>query len=187
MARIVRAQRLSELPEQRRYGAIIADLRRSELSDLGVAILGGACADMVLLEALERYRARHDSNAADDFPVRIPPTFGGRISLGARIHLYGRWVQEDLDGVREIRNAFAHSVETFDFAHPAISSAANVLHFAQSRFRFAGRAQPASPRARFVDTVEMITDLLLSDSLRRVRGVRGEQSLQAGGPATKAH
>jgi hypothetical protein len=184
MAGIKRAQRLSELPERRRYNEVIADLRSGTLSDLAVAIIGGALADIVLLEMLEAYRKRRDPNSDDGFPSKIPREFGRRIELGARAGLYGRRVHKDLDAIRVIRNAPAHGLEAFDFADPEVSRVADNLGFAQSRFRYEGRRAPASPRERFVHAVEWVTDLLLTDLLRRSAGRPGEATLYPGGSAS---
>ncbi len=184
MAKIQRAKRLRELPFGRRYIGIVADLRGPALSDSSVAILGGSLADMVLFEALEAYRMRRDPDADDGFPRSIPREFGRRIEVGARANLFGQWVYEDLDVIREIRDVSAHGVEPFEFTDPRISVHADGLHFAASGFRYEGRRAPESARERFVHVVEWVTDLLLTDARRRSRGMRGASLMKAGGPAS---
>jgi hypothetical protein len=182
VAEIPSAQRIRELPESRRYNGIIADLCSGTLNDLTVAIIGGALTDIVLLESLEAYRIRRAPDANDGFPNRIPREFGKRVKLGVKVDLYGAYVNQDLDAIRQIRNSSAHGLEVFDFTNPGVAKLADGLIFAQRQFRYQGREAPKSSRARFVHAVEFVTDLLLTDISRRESGRRSEQLLRAGGP-----
>lgn len=187
MGAIKRAERFSELPEGRRYIGVVTDLRTGSLSDLSVAIVGGALADMVLLQALEAHRNRVAQSGADGFPRKIPREFGLRIDLGGRAGLYGRWVHEELHTIREIRNAAAHGIEVFDFSDQMINGHTSELRFGGPRFGLSGRPAPVTSRQRFVQALEMVTQLLITDITYRAHGFRTERLIRAGGaPVLKA-
>lgn len=183
MGKIRRAQRFTELPEGRRYLGIVADLRAGALTDLTVAIIGGALADMVLAHVLEAYRVREAQPKKKRALSRIPDKLAKRIDLAAHLGIYGRWIHEDLHAIREIRNAAAHGVEVFDFDDASVSVHTSKMHFAGPRVGITGRPTPATSRERFVQSVELVTQLLLTDVSYRAHGFRTERLMHAGGPA----
>ena len=183
MAKIKRAQRFSGLPEGRRYVEVVTDLRTAPLGDQSVAIMGGAVADMVLHEVLVAYRKCLDRSAATGFPSTIPSGFSRKIDTCAKFALFGRWVDEDLNSIREIRNAAAHGLEVFNFDDPEIKDRTHKMHFAAARFRYEGREVPTTSRERFAHDVEWVTDLLFEDARRRANGMRRATFILAGGVA----
>jgi hypothetical protein len=175
------ARNLRELPVHRRHSAVIADITSSTQTDRGVAIIGAAFVDLVLLEAITTRLARRDAKLIKElFEDRGPlQPFGARIDLGYALGIYGRGVYRDLKAIKDIRNAFAHAAEDIDFATAEVSRQANALNL--TKIKYAGRSPPTTPRTRYVHALEMVTDLLLGDIARRARGLPGESILQIGG------
>jgi hypothetical protein len=56
-------------------------------------------------------------------------SFGAKIEIGYAIGIYGELVRNDLDTVRAIRNAFAHSKVLIDFATPEVADEVRKLRF----------------------------------------------------------
>ena len=50
-------------------------------------------------------------------------TLSAKIAMGRALGIYGRKTRKDLDRVREIRNAFAHSSSDLSFDTPEVSAA----------------------------------------------------------------
>jgi len=64
-------------------------------------------------------------------------TFSAKIKIGHALGIYTKGFREELDVMRHIRNAFAHSWEKLDFSSPAIimgCSALRVPRIAPSSF-----------------------------------------------------
>jgi hypothetical protein len=80
------ARNLRELPVHRRHSAVIADITSSTQTDRGVAIIGAAFVDLVLLEAITTRLASRDAKLIKElFEDRGPlQPFGARIWPGSR-------------------------------------------------------------------------------------------------------
>jgi len=86
--------------------------------------------------------------------------------------------------MKDIRNAFAHSVEAIDFANENVSRLAKGLVLPK-KVHYRGRPDPTAPRECYVTGVELVADALLQDIARRAIGDRrGDTILQI--PAVKA-
>lgn len=182
MAKLKHAKSLRDLPTDRRHAEIMADLTRPTNADRSVAILGAAYVDLVLRDAIIARLEQRDRNLMQQlFEDRGPlQPFGSRIQIAYALGIYRRRVYDDLRTIKEIRNAFAHAAEDVGFADAPIRERANALHLIKIGFK--GRPAPTTPRARYVHTVEMVTDCLIADVSRRASGMRGETILRLGPP-----
>jgi hypothetical protein len=55
-------------------------------------------------------------------------TFGAKIRMGHALLLFGDLTQDDLNCIRDIRNAFAHAKMALDFDHAAVIEACKDFH-----------------------------------------------------------
>jgi hypothetical protein len=60
---------------------------------------------------------------------KLLSSFGAKIEIGYAIGIYGKLVRSDLDTVRRIRNAFAHSKILIDFSTPEVVNEVRKLTF----------------------------------------------------------
>jgi hypothetical protein len=80
-------------------------------------------------------------------------TFSNKISVAHALGVYDDATRVQLDNIRTIRNAFAHTMQPIDFNHPVIATACNNLNpSAISKKPFASH----SPREKFVGTGTLI-------------------------------
>ena len=125
-------------------------------SDRGAAIAGTAYLDLLLRRALEtlmrplpelQNRLFENRGGLSDFSTRIDAAFAFKL-IGPTAHV-------DLRALRDVRNAFAHSADTFGFDREDIAARCSSLWFA-SKIRFGGRPMPVSARASFIREVELL-------------------------------
>jgi hypothetical protein len=89
---------------------------------VATAILGGVAIEHELDALLRRRFKRKDDAAWESLTSDKGPfgTFAAKIIAGYAFGLYDEAVKDDLDAVRTIRNAFAHSRRLLDFNDPLI-------------------------------------------------------------------
>lgn len=101
-------------------------------TDRSCALVGCSIVDFTLIQAIVSRMAA--TMTADEFEklfyAQSAPlgTLSAKIKLGKAIGLYQSKVENALDAMRRIRNAFAHSAKPLPFTHPLI---AEVLEFIQ--------------------------------------------------------
>ena len=54
-------------------------------------------------------------------------TFSAKIKVGCALAIYDQKVQKAFETVKDIRNAFAHSLKAIDFSHPTIANSCKSL------------------------------------------------------------
>jgi DNA-binding MltR family transcriptional regulator len=122
MARKPKLRDLSRLPPE--YDDLVA-LRDAFLrgqQPITTAILGAIMVEHEL-EQLLRSKLKHKDDEtwkmliADNGPLR---SFYSKIAMGYALGIYDRGMYNDLNIVRNIRNAFAHSKKLIQFDHPAV-------------------------------------------------------------------
>ena len=89
----------------------------------GAAILGATLVENQLkLFLVRRMRPDLSTSQIDEIFTGTAPlaTFSSRIKIGYALGLYGPKTRSDLDGVRELRNAFAHGSAAVNFDAPEI-------------------------------------------------------------------
>jgi hypothetical protein len=97
-------------------------------SDRAVAIVGGSIVETSLTDALKIHL--HESKKITDELFRSTGAFGmftTKVHLGFLIGLYGEAAHRDFIVIKDIRNAFAHSLGVTDFETPRIKALTNNL------------------------------------------------------------
>jgi hypothetical protein len=80
-------------------------------------------------------------------------SFSNKIISAYALGVYDDTTRSQLDSIRSIRNAFAHTMQPIDFDHPVVATACNNLNPSQ----ISGRAFVAeTPRERFMGTATLI-------------------------------
>ena len=101
-------------------------------SDRAVAIVGGSIVEMSLTDALKIHL--HESEKITNELFRSTGAFGmlaTKVHLGLLVGLYGEAAHSDLIVIKDIRNAFAHSLEITNFQTPRIKDLANNLRLCE--------------------------------------------------------
>lgn len=170
----------------------------TERSDRAIVIIGAALledelrrylescfvADKVSRELFERQRALGD--------------FSARIDVALAAGLIPRWMWDDLDTIRRIRNHFAHRIGTGTFDHqPASQLLQRLSTYRFYRFTPTGRVRKTPPNPRTVFKAACWVHVgLLSRPVRERRRVTGlgalrdpftrEETSADGAPSAKA-
>lgn len=103
---------------------IIAQMR-GEGNDRGAALLATVALEAALGLLLTTYLVKLTSNEDDDlfrYPAPLSP-FSNKIRIAYAMGLIDSEVRNDLERLREIRNAFAHTMHPILFTTPAIQAA----------------------------------------------------------------
>jgi hypothetical protein len=122
-----------EIPDERTTAALLRQLEQRERdhrSDRVAAILGGAIIEDALRVALlARFRPdKKDHEGLFDGDKNAPlSTFAARISVAFALRVFGPNTLGDLQCIKAVRNAFAHSLMTLDFATPEIVTVCDAL------------------------------------------------------------
>jgi hypothetical protein len=99
-------------------------------SDRGAALLYAAFAENALEWAIYRRMPgqgeviRKKTFSGEKAPLS---TFSAKITMGRAMGIYGEQTERLLNGVRDIRNQFAHKLLPIDFKTPEIEAACNAL------------------------------------------------------------
>lgn len=143
-------------------------------NDSGVAILMASNVENALDAAIMR-RLRDKDDRLHDGPLA---NFSGKIVIGYAIELYGNQTFRNLDIIRQIRNAFAHSRQAIDFESAEVMAAVALLTIPESIPPHVLRRNPIEPnrltgRQRYQYVCEMLAHNL------EIRSIRGVAKLQA--------
>ena len=142
-------------------------------SDRAAALVGGAILEMILTEALKVF-LHHNKRITDDLfrPSGACGAFATKIHLGFLTGLYGAVAHKDLTTVKDIRNAFAHSLAINDFNAQRIRSLTEKLTLCERYTDGTGKppgerqgwfsvdnrdAALKMPRERYLITVQVLT------------------------------
>jgi hypothetical protein len=101
----------------------LLDAINAATAPIAVAILGAVLVEHELERSLHaRLRVRDDAIWQDMMDERGPlSTFARKIAMGHALRLYDEDFRDNLDIIRVIRNAFAHSKQLLEFSHPLVS------------------------------------------------------------------
>jgi hypothetical protein len=97
--------------------------RMADESDRGFAIMAASFAETGLLWAiLRRLPDGGPDVRSQTFEAAGAPlaSFSAKIIMGRALGVYGPVIAKELNQVRTLRNAFAHSLKPIDFSHPTI-------------------------------------------------------------------
>ena len=143
-------------------------------SERSAAIIGAAFVEDALQRALLS-RMRSSLGSEDRrrlFGANGPlSTFSGKIIIGYATHLIGPRTRDDLDCIREIRNAFAHTVGSLSFETSQI--AAHCAHLQlptqfpaspKGPYEMPWPPPPNEPRRLYMATINLLWLYLLEDA-----------------------
>jgi len=136
----------------------VAELRGT--NDRLVAVVGGSMIDGALEGKLQKLMIPLDSkskyNAVFGHPGPLS-SFSSKIVLAHALGLIDNNIRRNADYIREIRNAFAHSIKPIRFATPEVAAVCRLLVF---RAQTEAKLKRAGLRRRFllavVDTGQAI-------------------------------
>jgi hypothetical protein len=139
---------------------------RHVASDYPIAIMGGAMIERALEAGiLSRCVAldKDGRNRLFSFDFKGPlADLSARIKMGAALGLYGNQTQADLDCIRQIRNAFAHSPSLLSFNAEDIALACSKLHIFRQLTTAESEYANDTPKGRYTSACLAITGRLRS-------------------------
>jgi hypothetical protein len=183
MPKIKRARQIVDLPPPY-HTAAMAEIEKE--TDRGAGIVDAAYVDLVLREAITARLANLPEIMELLFENRGPlQDFGARIQLAYALGIYGYRAYADLRIIKEIRNAFAHSVEAMDFDHAGVAGLCGELWFPK-KIHYGKRPMPTMAKERFIRTIELLTDGLHDNLGRQKAGLPLSQFLMMGPAPAKA-
>lgn len=124
-------------------------------TDRGAALIAGAVLDEILeltiLARLIEFGSERREALFD--PTRPLGTLSAKIEIGYALGIYENPFRLQLGIVRDVRNAFAHRIESIQFDHPDVVKILN-------RTRLETMPQPLSPREHFTGLFSMLGAIL---------------------------
>lgn len=146
-----------------------------------VAIAGTALLDIWLRQLIEQ-RMRPDANLKAIFEDRGPlDSFSNRIAIAFAMNFIGTGAYLDLCILREIRNAFAHAAETFDFDREEISVKCDAL-WLPKKIKYKGLQDPTTSREKFIRAVKLIHDAIVEETVRKENNMGSSGFIHMGPP-----
>jgi hypothetical protein len=151
-----------EIPDERETAALLRELeqrQRDHSGDRAGAILGGAIIENALRVALlARFRPDKNGHQALFNGDRAPlSTFAARIGVGYALRVFGPKTLSDLQSIKTVRNAFAHSLMTFDFSTPQVATVCDgLVSWARSTTIAAGGGAN-NPKEKYIRSASYIT------------------------------
>jgi Domain of unknown function (DUF4145) len=129
-------------PPSSNITATIIEIMRSNVDDRSAALTAGALADTGLMVGIANV-LRPDAKEIDSYfwTKRAKyRTFATRIDKAASLGLIGAATKRNLNVIRQVRNAFAHSMIEVTFATPPIEAACSTLTLSKHAKFFVDRA-----------------------------------------------
>jgi hypothetical protein len=147
-----------EIPDDRITDFHLAGLEEIDLADHAAATMGATLVEKALEVAILSRLAplsEDDRKRLFDYEHRGPLCdLSARITMGRALGLYGPKTVEDLTRIREIRNAFAHSLWLIRFSFPEVSA---LCEFNVSRFMTIATGGPGdTPRAKYLRATKFL-------------------------------
>jgi DNA-binding MltR family transcriptional regulator len=119
-------------------------------SDRAAALIGATMLENALRELLEsgmRHNLTNEEKRAIFVGEGFLSRFSSKIKLAYALNLITPQLRFDVDLVREIRNAFAHSVVPLEFETPEIKNVCSLLSF------YVRKKYKPSPRDAYIQTI----------------------------------
>ena len=157
------------MPAFEEIAPIIGELVH-EPSDRGAAVLGASLLDGALEAALlTKCRKLTESEQKDMFGPDAPlGSFSAKIRAGYALRLFGPLTRTELDAIREVRNAFAHTRRRIYFTTPEVAAVCKRIKL-PDRIATTVRS-PESDRANY--TLACIYFIMWFDDVGRRRKLR---------------
>lgn len=164
------AKRISDLPKPYHVAAM-AEINSQTAR--GAAIAGGAFLDLWLRRVIEARIVPDPELQELLFANRgALQDFASRIQMAYALKVCGWRAYADLCIIKDVRNAFAHSAESFDFDREDIAARCGSLWF-PLHVRYGSRPIPTAPRETFTRGVELLADGLAEDTSQRPPHMKG--------------
>jgi hypothetical protein len=156
-------------PTDDEFNIIINELQ-FEKNDKSVALLAASVLDDVLQEALRTFfRDLNSTEFSNLFDPDMPlGSFSAKARIAYAMRLCERRDTKNLDCIREVRNAFAHSIKPVSFNTPEISKVCSYLRPAEAETDL-GRTQRWPARILYVATV---SELVLKFMRARITNLK---------------
>ena len=126
----------------------------------GAAVLGGVLVEETLRLLLLSQMVKLSRNEADSLfsPMGPLSSFSAKIAVGYAFRCYGPLTRDDLNTVRDVRNAFAHARRLINFDTKEVTQHCARLHCASS-------VAPATTRETFTMGVKLCPESAMADGL----------------------
>ncbi|NQV22182.1 MAG: hypothetical protein HQ511_12280 [Rhodospirillales bacterium] len=134
--------------------------------DRAVAIIEATNLEASLEDAIKtKFTDLDDNDHSNVFESDGPlASFSSKIRIGYALGVYGKHTRDDLNAIREIRNAFAHARKALLFNTKEITDVCDLLTVigrTPSLTEFAGiKLPPVTPRENFIASTNLIQNAL---------------------------
>jgi len=144
---------------QEDFSYIVEILHKSE-TDSSVAILGGALTESALTQAVLSRLRESKSGHRELFRNSAPlSSFSAVTQMGFALNIFGSEYRHDLDGIRHIRNAFAHAPRELTFKNKAVSDVCDSFNALKVTEKF--NETPVTARDKFSFTIRTVSMFLI--------------------------
>jgi hypothetical protein len=151
----------------------INQLKIRPMADATFALVISSAVDQALELAISTHFVLDDDGCRrmfDDNANGPLGTFAAKIKMGHALGIYPKAIRNELDTIRVIRNAFAHSWEQLDFSSEAIVNGCDVLRIPDHYSSEIGADDRQTPKARFLLSARQLYVYLEWDSVGHGRG-----------------
>lgn len=156
----------------------LVDAIAAASSPIAQAILGALIVEHDLEQSLRRRLAVKDDAAWLEMLEEQGPfnSFSKKITAGFALGLYNKAIRDNLDIVRVIRNAFAHSRKIIDFDHPLVSAELSKIKVPQGHVRNFKKTKSFSSLAvRYESLCIVLSTSFVRRETRSLRAARNRQ------------
>jgi hypothetical protein len=161
-----RLKRFSKLvPDEGTIRALIYDLEKKddELADYAIALICATFVEKAIEVAILAHLAPNDEEANKrifSYDYRGPISdFSAKIKVGYAMGIYGPKTRSDLDLIRDIRNAFAHSLQPISFKTGEVGEMCERFQ-TKSRVRITVVGVEKTARQRYIEITILLAGLL---------------------------
>jgi Mannitol repressor len=164
-----------EIPDDRalRANLLALDDLNGAFSDHAIALMGASIAEKALEVAiLSQFvdLSTDERQRLFDYDKRGPLSdLSAKIKIGYAIGIYGKSTREDLDKVRQIRNAFAHTLQLVTFDTPTIADLCASLHMPETSTVLSAYTSRDNAKRRYIETVLVVAERVKSSTINPAR------------------
>ena len=169
-------QLAAQIPEDRITRVLMQALEShpSPMGDRSIAIIGSALVEKALevsiLARLGPFVTPEVRKGIFDHNSNGPlADFSARIKMAHAMDIVGKKTTADLNRIRTIRNAFAHTVQLLDFDGPEVAELCRDLEIFETLTLLGGWEENTAPRTMYVRVTLGLADRLKSDLIHPKR------------------
>lgn len=149
---------------------------QNAFADHSIALIGASVVDKALEVAIRsRLKPLNDTEAKRIFSYGSQgplADISARIKMAYAMGIFGPKTRRDLDHIRLVRNAFAHSLTLIRFDSPEVADICNRLQTPETVTILASVADPKTARGRYIEAT-----VALSHRLKSAIGVSDAQTV----------